>query len=297
MGYAAMKGLVLLLALVVAALAVGAGSVQPGKPMVPAMFVLGDSTLDVGNNNYLPGKDVPRANMPFYGIDFPGRPKPTGRFSNGYNIADFIAQKLGFDRSPTAYLALKSRNYLVASALVRGVSYASAGAGILDSTNAGNNIPLSKQLHYFASTKVEMEAAWGSRNVPKILAKSFFLLGIGSNDLFQTKPQTPAEVATLYATLISNYSAAITDLYGMGARKFGIINVGRVGCVPIVRLLSATGTCNENLNNYSVGFASAVKSALAGLAPKLPGFAYSIGDSFAATQTTFNPRSLGMCFR
>jgi hypothetical protein len=58
--------------------------------LVPALFVLGDSTLDVGNNNHLPGKDVPRANVPFYGVDFPGGPKATGRFSNGYNIADFI---------------------------------------------------------------------------------------------------------------------------------------------------------------------------------------------------------------
>jgi hypothetical protein len=83
-----MKGIVLL-GLVVA-LAVGAGAVRASKPVVPAVFVLGDSTLDVGNNNHLPGKDVPRANVPFYGIDFPGGPMPTGRFSNGYNIADFI---------------------------------------------------------------------------------------------------------------------------------------------------------------------------------------------------------------
>ena len=58
-----------------------------GRP--PAMFVLGDSTLDVGNNNYLAGPDVPRANKPYYGIDFPGS-VPTGRFSNGYNIADYL---------------------------------------------------------------------------------------------------------------------------------------------------------------------------------------------------------------
>jgi hypothetical protein len=81
-----MKGLVLL-GLAVVALAAGAGVAQP---VVPAVFVLGDSTLDVGNNNYLPGEDVPRANVPFYGIDFPSGAKPTGRFSNGYNIADYI---------------------------------------------------------------------------------------------------------------------------------------------------------------------------------------------------------------
>ena len=51
-----------------------------------------------------------------------------------YTINLITAKNLGFNRSPVAYLALKSRNYLIPSALTRGVSYASAGAGILDST-------------------------------------------------------------------------------------------------------------------------------------------------------------------
>jgi hypothetical protein len=163
--------------------------------------------------------------------------------------------------------------------------------------NAGNNIPLSKQLRYFASTKSEMEAAWGTHEVSALLANSFFLLGIGSNDLFQTNPKTPAEVGALYATLVSNYSAIITELYGMGARKFGIINIGPLGCVPRVRVLNATGACNDALNLYAAGFASVVKSMLVGLAPKLPGFAYSLADSFAATQASLsNPEAVGTCF-
>jgi hypothetical protein len=76
--------------------------------------------------------------------------------------------------------------------------------------NAGNNIPLSKQVHYFALTKAEMEAVAGSRKVADILANSFFLLSIGGNDMFQTKPKNQDDVMALYATLISNYSAAIT---------------------------------------------------------------------------------------
>jgi len=89
MGYevVAMKALVVL-SLVVGAVA----GIRPSKLVrqVPAVYVFGDSTLDVGNNNYLPGEGVPRANMPHYGIDLPGSGKPTGRFSNGYNTADFV---------------------------------------------------------------------------------------------------------------------------------------------------------------------------------------------------------------
>ncbi|XP_020178207.1 GDSL esterase/lipase At4g28780 [Aegilops tauschii subsp. strangulata] len=291
-----MKGpVVVLLGLVIVG-AIGASSADARRPVMPAIFVLGDSTLDVGNNNHLPGKDVPRANEPFYGIDFPGGAQATGRFSNGYNIADFVARQLGFERSPLAYLVLKSRNYLIPSALKRGVSYASAGSGILDSTNAGKNIPLSKQVSYFASTKAEMEAVWGSHKVTKLLASSFFLLGFGSNDLFQSRPKSQADVAALYATLVSNYSAAITDLYGMGARKFGIISPGPVGCVPRVRLLNATGACNDGMNRLTVGLAAAFKSGLATtLSPtRLPGLTYSLADSFAGTRANFdNPQAAG----
>ena len=61
-----------------------------GNTVPPALYVFGDSILDVGNNNYLPGADVPRANTPYYGVDFPGGARPTGRWSNGYNVADLI---------------------------------------------------------------------------------------------------------------------------------------------------------------------------------------------------------------
>lgn len=65
---------------------------------INAIFVFGDSTVDVGNNNYL-NMSKAKANFPPYGIDFPNF-SPTGRFSNGLNAADqmgipfFLKQKL-----------------------------------------------------------------------------------------------------------------------------------------------------------------------------------------------------------
>jgi phospholipase/lecithinase/hemolysin len=53
-----------------------------------AFFVFGDSLVDNGNNNYL--ATTARADSPPYGIDYPTR-RPTGRFSNGRNIPDFIS--------------------------------------------------------------------------------------------------------------------------------------------------------------------------------------------------------------
>lgn len=57
---------------------------------VPAIFIFGDSTADVGTNNYLEGCTA-TADNPYYGIDYPGS-VPTGRFSNGYNTIDLVGK-------------------------------------------------------------------------------------------------------------------------------------------------------------------------------------------------------------
>lgn len=69
-----------------------------GKPRVPALFIFGDSTLDVGNNNYL--HTFVKANHLPYGRDFVNH-HPTGRFSNGKLISDFAC----------AFLSLQKLNY------------------------------------------------------------------------------------------------------------------------------------------------------------------------------------------
>ncbi|TKW23519.1 hypothetical protein SEVIR_4G297000v4 [Setaria viridis] len=204
-----------------------------GSRRPPAIYVFGDSTLDVGNNNYLPGKDVARANRSPYGVDFPG--VPTGRFSNGYNTADYVARSIGFVSSPPPYLSLaKSSSLLVLTALTAGVSYASGDAGILDSTNPGKTISLSRQVHYFNATKSKMASTLGSRAVNAMLSRSIFLVGVGSNDLFvfaaaqqnrSAAERQSDDVAAFYASVVSSYSATIQELYKLGARRFAVINV------------------------------------------------------------------------
>lgn len=57
-----------------------------GSPQFSAMFVFGDSIVDDGNNNNLNTRA--KANFVPYGIDF--NEGPTGRFSNGKTIIDFL---------------------------------------------------------------------------------------------------------------------------------------------------------------------------------------------------------------
>lgn len=69
---------------------IGMLNVINGQPLVPAMFIFGDSVVDVGNNNHL--LTVVKANFPPYGRDFITH-SPTGRFCNGKLAADFTGKK------------------------------------------------------------------------------------------------------------------------------------------------------------------------------------------------------------
>ena len=89
---------------------------------VPAIIVFGDSSVDAGNNNYIP--TVARSNFQPYGRDFLGG-KPTGRFSNGRIATDFISEAFGIKQYIPAYLDPKYK----ISDFATGVSFASAATG------------------------------------------------------------------------------------------------------------------------------------------------------------------------
>ncbi|XP_028057538.1 GDSL esterase/lipase 5-like [Camellia sinensis] len=98
----------------------------PISNSVTALYVFGDSTVDAGNNNYV--HKAARANSLPYGIDFNNT--PTGRFTNGKTIADFIAILYNLSLPPP-YLSLKEAQRKTA---MNGINYASAGCGIFPNT-------------------------------------------------------------------------------------------------------------------------------------------------------------------
>ncbi|KAE8125528.1 hypothetical protein FH972_020323 [Carpinus fangiana] len=187
--------------------------------MVPAMFVFGDSIVDVGNNNYLQ-LSFAKANLPYYGIDFPTK-KPSGRFTNGMNPADFLAEKVGLPTSPP-YLSLSSDSDKNNVSFLTGVSFASGGARMLDDTDPFlfQSIHLTQQVDFFSTVHEELQKQVGASGAEKLLSKSIFAIVVGGNDILaysrssnlrnKTTPQqyVASMVLTLKAKLKGHWDAA-----------------------------------------------------------------------------------------
>ncbi|CAI0475282.1 unnamed protein product [Linum tenue] len=153
---------------------------------VPCYFIFGDSLVDNGNNNQL--QSLARADYMPYGIDFPGG--PTGRFSNGKTTVDVIAEQLGFNGYIPPYVSARGQ------AVLRGVNYASAAAGIREETGRqlGGRISFSGQVRNYQNTVRQVVSLLGSEAAAaNLLNRKFALIGVGQigcspSELAQNSP-------------------------------------------------------------------------------------------------------------
>ncbi|PSS06127.1 GDSL esterase/lipase [Actinidia chinensis var. chinensis] len=264
---------------------------------VPAMYVFGDSLVDVGNNNYLK-ISLAKADFPHNGIDFLGK-KPTGRFSNGKNSADFLAEKVGLVASPPPYLSLVSKSNKSNAFPITGVSFASGGAGIFNGTDElfKQAIPLTKQVEHYATVYDNLVQKLGSASAQDHLSKSLFTVVIGSNDMFGFF-QSGSDVAKKTTaqqyvdSMVLTLKVVLQRLHDFGARKYVITGIGAVGCCPSQRNQNKD-ECNEEANKWSVKYNDALKTMLQGLKLDLKGMDYSYVDvynvfaRFIETPSTF----------
>ncbi|KAJ8464931.1 hypothetical protein OPV22_027483 [Ensete ventricosum] len=256
----------------------------------PAVFVFGDSTVDVGNNNFLPG-DAPKVNFPPWGIDYPGG-TPTGRFSNGFNYADYIAKAVGLALSPPPFLSISNVNQML-----RGVNFASGAAGIVYTTGA-EVIGMAAQIEDFEQVAGNLTERLGKKSAAVFLDKSLFYLSVGSNDvltLYSLLDQgNSSQKDEAIVPVISEFKHQLERLYDQGARKFAVLGTGLLGCIPVVRVEVPSYGCYEDLNNFSLRFKTATKALLEELSMSLKGFQYSFGDSYEMVTKIFShPQEYG----
>ncbi|CAL5197431.1 unnamed protein product [Lathyrus oleraceus] len=264
---------------------------------VRTLFIFGDSTFDVGTNNFI--NSTAKANVPYYGVDFPFS-IPTGRFSNGLNTADQIAKQFGYQKSPPPFLALDKSQYSSKLNILRGANFASAGSGILRQTGHKQwqeVVFLEKQVQQFAVVRESINKLLGESKASNFVSKAVFLISTGSNDLFDfasNKSDIHFGVEEYFSILQLNYFSHIRNLYELGARKFGILSVPPIGCCPAVTS-SNGGNCVKPLNDFAIAFYSATQAVLQKLSLEFEDFEYSLANTFAMTTALLNtPSTFGL---
>nr|VDC87931.1 unnamed protein product [Brassica oleracea] len=253
---------------------------------VPAVYVLGDSLVDAGNNNYL-AISISKANYPHNGVDFPGS-IATGRFCNGKNAADAIAEKFGLPLPPP-YLSLKGifKEEERKAAALSGVNFASGGAAIFNGSDQQlrQSIPLSYQVNNWLSIHKELTSQLDPSEAQIHLSKSLFFVVIGSNDIFdyfgsfklrqKTNPQQYTQ------SMADKLKEQLKRLHDTGARRFLIVGVAQIGCTPGQRAKNSMHECDEEANTWGSLYNEALVKMLQQLKEELgSSMTYSYFDNF-----------------
>ncbi|KAA8538948.1 hypothetical protein F0562_025640 [Nyssa sinensis] len=267
-----------------------------------AFFVFGDSLVDCGNNNYL--ATSARADSPPYGIDYPTR-RPTGRFSNGFNIPDIISENLGLERT-LPYLSPE----LTGPRLLAGANFASAGIGILNDTGIQfvNIIRMVGQFLLFQQYQQRVSGLIGAGQAEQLVNKALVLITLGGNDFVNNYYLVPFSARSRQFSLpdyvrylISEYQkilmviiflsfilfyflfgycfhfsiytcvcVTLQRLYELGARRVIVTGTGPLGCAPAeLAQRSRNGECAVELNQASSLFNPQLAQMIKGLNSKI----------------------------
>ncbi|GMY22672.1 GDSL esterase/lipase 2-like [Fagus crenata] len=258
-----------------------------------ALFIFGDSVVDVGNNNYINTTTDLQANFWPYGESF--FKYPTGRPSNGRLIPDFIAEYAKLPLIPP-YLQPGYNRY------IDGANFASVGAGALVETRQGLVIGLDAQLNYFKNMETRLRQELGKKEAKALLFRAVYFISIGSNDYFVPLTSNSSVLQSYsheeYVNMvIGNLTTVIKEIYKKGGRKYVLLGLGPYGCSPLFKALKPgnTGACFEELTTLVKLHNKALSKVLLELQSQLKGFKYSMADFYTfLSERINNPSKYGM---
>eukprot|EP01018_Ginkgo_biloba_P013940 Gb_05399 [translate_table: standard] len=248
------------------------------KPKVPALFVFGDSLVDVGTNNYLANSSS-RADFPPYGQNFFHR--PTGRFTNGRTVFDFIATLLSLPFAPPFLRPGADFSY--------GANFASGGSGLLESTGKELiTVPLATQIAQFKHVTEILYQKNGFNATKLMLSESIYGVVIGANDIglnyiVNATFQNTTSPENFVKLLLGQYQKYLLSLYETGSRKFIVLDMPPVGCTPRFRLAgfnTFNGGCVYTANQLAAAYNVGLKQLLQSLNNNLQGATLLYVNSF-----------------
>ncbi|KAK2970485.1 hypothetical protein RJ640_023668, partial [Escallonia rubra] len=219
------------------------------------LFIFGDSLFDAENNNYINSSAAAGANFWPYGETF--FKYPTGRFSDGRLIPDFIGKRRGNIRFCLEIISLVTAKTSLLVELV-------------------NN--LNTQLTYFKDVEKQLVHKLGDDEATQLLSKVVFLVNIGTND-YGSLVNYSGSHGKYVEMVIGNLTVVIKEIYKQGGRNFGVFGLAALGCIPAFR--NASGHCKEELISLVKLHNEALRNILHKLERQIKGFTYSYFDFYS----------------
>ncbi|PIA51644.1 hypothetical protein AQUCO_01100481v1 [Aquilegia coerulea] len=254
----------------------------------PAIFNFGDSNSDTGGLSAAFGQVSAPAGETYFHT-------PSGRYSDGRLVIDFIAESFGLPYL-SAYLDAVGSNF------THGANFATAGSTIRpqnSSLSQSGFSPISCNVQFYQyygfrtrSQIARKRAQVFEQLLPKdeYFNKALYTFDIGQNDLTAGYfvNMTTDEVTAYVPDLLGQLSYIIKSIYDQGGRSFWIHNTGPVGCLPYIldRLLITAGQidsvgCASPFNEVAQYFNLKLKEAVAQLRKNLPLAAITYVDVYS----------------
>ncbi|GKD29084.1 GDSL esterase/lipase 6 [Tanacetum coccineum] len=216
---------------------------------IKSIIIFGDSQLDSGNNRFIKNC-ILQANFTPYGSSYFHH--PTGRFTNGRTLADFICKEewsLVHQGEVVKFLA-------------------SLKAGQI-STNL-EVTPIQEQLQQFQGLIDQKHLRKNQ------IMKSLIFMASGSNDVFSyfllpgASKLTPQQYVV---TMLKELSLFVDKTYKVGARKFVFFTIGPVGCIPgrIIIQGAPTDRCMGRMNLMAKQYNEGLELFIKSIPTKYPG--------------------------
>ncbi|XP_016512289.1 GDSL esterase/lipase At5g03610 isoform X2 [Nicotiana tabacum] len=239
------------------------------------MFVFGDSYADTGNNR----KSVANSWKQPYGVTFPG--KPSGRFSDGRVLTDYLAKFLGV-KSPVPYRWMK----YATNRLRYGVNFAYGGTGVFDTLVPEPN--MTTQIDFFQ--KLMANSVYTKADVQS----SLFLLSLAGNDYgaFLANGGTPQGFPAFITSVVNQVVVNMRRVNGLGAKKIAVTALEPLGCLPQSTVLNSFQQCNAT-ENTAVDFHNALlQQAVAKLNNETKDSTFVILDLFSSFTTVLERKGV-----
>ncbi|KAB2620755.1 GDSL esterase/lipase [Pyrus ussuriensis x Pyrus communis] len=223
---------------------------------VPALFVIGDSSVECGTNNFL-GTFARADRLPF-GRDFDTH-QPTRRFCNGRIPVDYLALRLGLPFVPK---------------MIHILNFASASAEIIFTSGL--------ELGQHVSFNQQFIISLGEQATIDLVSNSVLYISNGINDYIHYYLHKVSNVQNLYfpwgfnqfltSTLRFLCILMVQNLYNINVMKVVVIGLALIGCAPhyLSQYRVKDGQCIKEINNMVMEFNFVMRYMIEELREELP---------------------------